>query len=365
MKKPNKKKWIRVAVIAVLVIAVAVGGFFAFQSYRASLIPKMTFDDILAFTTKDNENAAITVGVIQNGEVSYRVYGMNAEVLPQTEHIYEIGSLTKTVTSALVFKAVDAGKLSLDDSIDRYLELPSKSYYPTIRRLVTHSSGYKEYYLETPMVSNFFHGDNGFYDVSTEQLITRIGKIDLQDRDYAFHYSNFGMAVLGAVLSEVYGQDYHTLVDTYLAEELGLNNTVISDGSGDLGKYWRWRENDAYLSAGALTSTITDMLRYAALQLAEEPDYLAAAHEALAQGSEGSGRLTKMNIRVDAVGGGWMIDTENNIIWHNGATSDYNCYLGFDPGKQLAVVILSNLSPDYRIPATVMGVKLLTELQAK
>ena len=83
-------------------------------------------------------------------------------VLPQEEHIYEIGSITKTFTSSLLSKAISEGKVSLDDSIDTYLDLQKKDYYPTIQRLVTHTSGYKGYYLEKPMVSNFLHKENDF-----------------------------------------------------------------------------------------------------------------------------------------------------------------------------------------------------------
>ena len=70
-----------------------------------------------------------------------------------------------------------------------------------------------------------------------------------------------------------------------------------------------------------------------------------------------------MNIRADAMGLSWVIDEKNNCIWHNGATGNYNSYLGFCPETQTAVVVLSNLPPDYRIPATVAGTKLLEELQ--
>ena len=58
----------------------------------------------------------------------------------------------------------------------------------------------------------------------------------------------------------------------------------------------------------------------------------------------------------------WIIDSKNNIIWHNGGTGNYNSYLGFNPETGTAVVVLSNLAPNYRVPATVLGVKLLLEL---
>jgi len=58
----------------------------------------------------------------------------------------------------------------------------------------------------------------------------------------------------------------------------------------------------------------------------------------------------------------WIVDDKSGIIWHNGGTGNYNSYLGFRPETGTAVVVLSNLAPGYRIPATVMGVKLLEEL---
>ena len=194
-------------------------------------------------------------------------------------------------------------------------------------------------------------------------LLKRLGKVNLKDADYSFKYSNFGMAAVGAVLEQVYDKDYRTLMNSYVSDELGLLHTQVSDGSGDLGKNWEWGEADAYIPAGAIVSDISDMMKYALLQMQEKPEYLSMAHEPLAEVNATTATNEKMNIRMDAVAAGWIIDSKNNIIWHNGATGNYNSYLGFDQENQLAVVILSNLPPNYRIPATVMGIKLLTSLQ--
>lgn len=59
----------------------------------------------------------------------------------------------------------------------------------------------------------------------------------------------------------------------------------------------------------------------------------------------------------------WMIVRENHIIWHNGGTDNYNCYMGFNVKTHTGVIIISNLSPSYRILATVLGVKLLMEIK--
>jgi len=323
----------------------------------------MTFDDMLAFTTKNNEKSIITVGIIQGGKVSCTVYGKNGTILPYNEHIYEIGSITKTFTASLLFKVVSEGKIKLDDSINKYFNLPRKDYYPTIKHLITHTSGYKSHYLNKQMVKNLFHRKNSFYNISKNDLIECIGKINLKNKNYNFNYSNFGIAVIGVVISEIYNDEYTTLINDFIKVELGLNKTKVSNSSVDLGKYWDWAKNDAYISAGALTSTIEDMLKYTQLQMNETIKYLSGTHETLAEVNTSSAQYRKMDIHIDSVGAAWLIDKQNNIIWHNGGTGNYNCYIGFDKNKKVAVVILSNLPPGYRIPATVMGVKLLTALQ--
>lgn len=66
-----------------------------------------------------------------------------------------------------------------------------------------------------------------------------------------------------------------------------------------------------------------------------------------------------MNIRMDSVGMTWMIDELNGIIWHNGATTDFNSYIGFTKDKKKGVVILSNLNANDKISMSVIGAKLL------
>lgn len=357
------KRVLKIGLIIVLVMAAGLGGYAAYGSYKLNELSKMTFEDMLGFTTRDNPDAVITVGILQGGRISYEVYGGNGVKLPHETHTYEIGSITKTFTTALLCKAVSEGRISFDDTIDSYLDLPAKDHYPTIRSLMTHTSGYKGYYMERPMISNTFTGKNSFNGVTEDMLIRRLGKVEPDDSDHPFVYSNFGMAALGAVLEKVYDEDYTTLMNRFILDELGLAATKVSDGSGDLEDYWDWTEKDAYIPTGALLSNIEDMMQYLQMQLHSEPDYLSMAHEVFAEVDATSGVNEKMGIRIDAVGVGWMIDQENKLIWHNGGTGDYNSYIGFDKENQIGVVILSNLSPGYRIPATVMGPELLTSLQ--
>jgi len=358
------KKKMTIVLILILFIVVGVGVFFAVVSYKMSLIPEMTFEDMLAYTTKDNENAIVTIGIIKDGETNYTVYGENASVLKNAEYEYEIGSITKTFTSSLLCKAISENKVSLKDSIDKYLELPEKEYYPTLARLVTHTSGYKGYYFDKQMINNFFHGEkNDFYGISNKAFSEKLAGITLENREYIFNYSNFGISVVGSVLSKIYGDNYPTIMDNYIKSELKLEHTRISDSKGNLSGYWNWKSDDAYVPAGGIISTIGDMMKYLELHMGEVLPYLSLGHESITKVNTTTKQYEKMGIRMDEMGIGWMIDTEKNIIWHNGATSNFNSYIAFDKKNQVGIIILSNLPPNYRIPATLMGVKLMTTLQ--
>lgn len=361
-KKLKIKKLVKIITIVMICIVSAIVGYILYGKYQLSKIPALSFKEALEYTTIENKNAVITVGIVKNGNFSYKVYGENGEELPSKVHTYEIGSLTKTLTSALISKAIDEGKISLDDTIDKYLDLPEGKHYPTIMQLLTHTSGYKAYYFESPMVKSFFTGRNDFYGITDEMVLKQIKKAKLKNQVYSFNYSNFGYATLGLVLEAVYDKEYTASINEYVQKDLGLTATMISDGNGDLSNYWDWKTGDAYMSAGAVTSNIVDMLSYLELQMKEQ-GYFKRCHESLMKISTSSKSYEAMGIHMDEIAMAWIIDRENHIIWHNGGTDDYNCYMGFNVETQTGVIIISNLSPSYRIPATVLGVKLLTEIK--
>ena len=361
IRKIGVKKLVIIAGITFVFIIIALIGYFLYGQYQMNKIPELSFKDALDYTTKGNKNAVITVGIIKGGDTSYQVYGENGKVLPPEVHTYEIGSITKTMTSALISKAIDEGKILLEDTIDVYLDLPKGKHYPTIAQLLTHTSGYKAYYFETPMIKSFFTGRNDFFGISDEMVLNQIKKNKLTNKEYSFHYSNFGYATLGLILEAVYNKEYTDLLNEYTEKELGLTSTKISDGNGDLNYYWDWKNGDTYIAAGAVTSNIDDMLSYLQLQM-EEKGSFKRCHESLMKINSTPKRYEAMGIRMDEIAMAWIIDKANHIIWHNGGTDNYNCYMGFHMETQTGVVILSNLSPSYRIPATVLGVKLLKEI---
>ena len=103
------------------------------------------------------------------------------------------------------------------------------------------------------------------------------------------------------------------------------------------------------------------MLAYAQMQI-DNSQYFEQCHNSIKEINATTEAYKMMGIHMDEIGMAWIIDKENNIVWHNGGTGKYNCYLGFNVENKIAVIVLSNLSPSYRIPATVLGVKLLQSM---
>lgn len=365
-KRKNKKKIFAVILFVLVILAAAVGGWYGLQVHSShqllQRVEDMSFDEMIQEALAGKEEARVTVGVLKDGQMTYDVYGADGKTLAQEEYMYEIGSVTKTMTAALIARAVQEEKLQLTDTIDKYLALPEGKVYPTIASLLTHTSGLDGEYLEWSMLSYVFHPeDNPLHGITKETILEEYQETDLEEgAEYEYSYSNYGFALLGMVLEEVYDTDFTSLLGAYLRDELGLKNTHVSKGDADFDGNWVWETDDAYISAGAVVSNITDMLKYAEAQLGDDP-VLSMCHQPLQQ-VDGSDKWERMGgFCMNAIGMSWIIDTENGFIWHNGATGMHTSYLGFCPEKNAAVVVLSNLSQNEDIETTTLGFKKLME----
>ena len=328
---------------------------YAFSSKRREL---MSAWECLQNITKNKPNSVVTIGTIQNGEAEWHVFGENCVELEQQAHTYEIASITKTMTGALVARAKMDGKLRLDDPIDMYLDLPHDRQYPTVRDLLTHTSGYKSIYIEKEVFKTIQKTRNILSGVNRDILLRRLESIETKKKR-RWRYSNFNFAVLGVILENVYRVSYQELVTDFLREH-NLRHTHLSNGTGDLDNYLGWHRDDVYMAGGAVTSDIKDMLAYAQLQL-EENELFGKTHKVLKNVKCGPELCATRN----AMGYGWMIDREKGFYWHNGATPGYRTYIGVCPETQTAVVVLANSNrslSSYHMESN-LGAKILEEMQ--
>ena len=140
MKRTRRTRWIWIlsSLGAILLI---LGGLAIYGASRSSKLSALSFQECLNYTLKDSKGAVVSVGVIRNGQSSVRVYGENAATISEEQQLFEIGSLTKTITAALIQQAIDEGLLHRSDTIGSVLQLPNLRYNPTLEQLLTHRSG--------------------------------------------------------------------------------------------------------------------------------------------------------------------------------------------------------------------------------
>jgi CubicO group peptidase (beta-lactamase class C family) len=181
------------------------------------------------------------------------------------------------------------------------------------------------------------------YDFISGYQLTR-------DPGALFEYSNLGVGLLGHALALSAGQPYEELERKRVWEPLKMTNTAITltpwmkqhlalghDDGGAVVKNW---DLPTFAGAGAIRSTTIDMLKFASANLHPERGKLEEAM-AFAHQTRASAGGPNANIGLN-----WMIRTNTNssIVWHNGGTGGYRTFLGLDPARKTAVVIMTNSS---------------------
>jgi D-alanyl-D-alanine carboxypeptidase len=183
---------------------------------------------------------------------------------------YRVGSITKVFTAAMVMKSVEAGRLSLDQTIDRWFPAIRKADRITVRHLLGHRSG----------IHNFT--DAPSYLKWNTQARTRQQLLDTlssQTSDFEpgskFSYSNSGYVLLTFLLEDVWGRTYGDLLHKLILKPSRLKDTRYggridpSDNGAHsyrklLGRWVKQSETDPSipLGAGAIVSTPSDIARF-------------------------------------------------------------------------------------------------------
>ena len=144
------------------------------------------------------------------------------------------------------------------------------------------------------------------------------------------------------------GTSYEQLARDRICAPLGLADTAIevadeatvrfADGHSRRGRAVPHWHLGALAGAGGLRSTVPALLRFLELQLAEPAIRLARAARATHESSARRGRLEQ--------GLGWVSlplrGDSRRMLWHNGGTGGFRSFIGFVPGTEVAVVVLSN-----------------------
>src|SRR5215471_10179399 len=259
---------------------------------------------------------------------------------PQT--VYRIGSVTKAFTALMLMQLRDAGKLQLDDPIEKYLpEFKIKSRFPdarpaTFRQVAAHYSGLPR---EAPLPY-----ENQAMDEQPsveEQLRSLKNSEMLLPAMTMYSYSNLGYDIMGLALSRVAKQPYDQYVAAHILKPLGMNYSGFAlteqmkkhfavgyKPAGSDGTY----ERAAYptyvpLASGMLYSNVNDLASFLSLFFRQGP---RGGKQVL-----GSSSLLEMLIPV-AVSTDLTRDERGRPIhlWREGSTIGFSVN-PFPPGEQL------------------------------
>jgi CubicO group peptidase (beta-lactamase class C family) len=331
--------------------------------------------------------------------------------------LFEIGSITKVFTTTLLAEMQVAGELEFNDRVNRYLPPEGRLVCRggndvTLLHLATHTSGLPR--LPPNLTWKKLGSDNPYADYSAEDLHAGLAKCRLKNRPGArTRYSNLGSGLLGHVLSRVGGADYERLLSERVLQPLGMRDTavrlsheqqkrlVLGHSEGKPVRHWDFQ---VLAGAGALRSTVPDMLRFlranidptstplrAAIELTHQvqtqfrwkwygdfgcigpitcaglaglfawrsfglPLWLRIAIPIVVPSAMLAFWLTGVIGGIEDMAVGWHFDrldaadasADEWALWHNGATAGFASYLAFSKRHRAGVVLLANsdLAPD-------------------
>ena len=280
--------------------------------------------------------------------VSYGDRGADAQPLgPET--VFEIGSVTKVFTTTLLADMVQRGEVSLDAPAQQYaprgMTLPTLNGKAiTLAHLAEQNSGLPR----LPSNMSFADMSNPYADYTAENLNTFLASHTLRrDPGTEFEYSNLGMGLLGLLLAHRSGQTYEQLVKTRILDPLGMASTGIAltppmqtrlaQGHTAEGAPTANWDLPALAGAGALRSTMNDMMRFLDANLGEPASDLERAMRFTQ-----TPRFTMSpNTRI---GLGWITVTQGDggFIYHDGGTGGYGAIVILDRKRNVGVVLLAN-----------------------
>ena len=189
---------------------------------------KARVDRIAAQVLEQTGVPSASVAVVQHGKLAYtHAYGL-ARLDPRTpatpEMRYSIGSISKQFTAAAILLLQEQGKLSLDDTVGKYIPGLTEGDKVTIRQILSHTSGYQDYwpedYLMTPMRK----------PESAQQIIDTWAKKPLDfEPGTQWQYSNTNFVIAGRIVETITGAPLMDLLTTRIFRPLGMQSVWNSD----------------------------------------------------------------------------------------------------------------------------------------
>lgn len=285
--------------------------------------------------------------VLADGRIWRGVAGFSVPGVPlDTAMRLGIGSITKSITATLLVRLAEQGRLSLDDSVGRWL--PRISHVDpaiTVRQLLNHSSGVFD-------VTNApGYRDSILADVNarwTPQRMLGLLRPPLFPRGTGWSYSNTNYQLAGLVAEAAGGRPLHQLVRETLLNPIGVTTPFLDQyeaPTGPLPGGW---------SGGTVNVMDVRASTYSAAWAAgayfATPEALARWWQGLMTGQlVGPASLAAMMTTVGPEGYGLGIVRRQLVgrpVWsHTGEIRGFSSVAAFDTARRFTVVLIANENP--------------------
>lgn len=304
------------------------------------------------FAECNSKTPGYAIAIIKDGKIDYlRSYGManlEYDIPITTATPFHLASVSKQFTAYCIHLLATEGKLSLDDSIQKYLPgFPHYKYTITIRNLLQHTSGIRDQWELL-----------GLSGAAEPDLITQENVLNVIYRQHELNfapgdkwlYSNSGYTLLAEIVSRVSGQPFSEFVKQHIFQPLEMKSSFINDDAGKITKSRAYSYEDAgenkfskselnYSAYGATSmfSTAEDLVKWIinfnTLQIGSKDIF-----EQMQQ------RVVLKSGDTVFYGSGLFVDTYKNLkrIFHDGTDAGFQTFSGYFPEKKFGVVILSN-----------------------
>lgn len=343
---------------ALLVVAIAATGCGATEQAFRPLTPDQSMNELARIVHErvdSGRSTGIVAGMVfPDGSTRFVASGDAGGGARLDENsVLEIGSVTKTFTGTLLADMVGRAEVQLTDPVAGLLppgaSVPARGGRQiTLEDLATHTSGLPRIPSNLPSTNP----EDPYAGYTVAHLYGFLGNHMLTRAPGSkMEYSNLGVALLGHALALRAGTSYEDLVRERILDPLGMASTGITltpalarrfasghDGDGEVVSPF---DMAALGAAGGLRSSITDMLAYAAANLADG----GTAHERAMVAAQAPRTANGMQVGLN-----WDVrrSADTDLRSHGGATGGFESFIGLDRARHTAVVVLSNsLSKDW------------------
>ncbi len=263
---------------------------------------------------------------------------------------FELASVSKEFTATAVLQLVNAGKLSLKDTLRKFFpELPYHNI--TIHHLLSHTSGLPEYFN---FPDSWFHTDKMMCNEDVVKvLVAQQTPIEFQPGEQ-FRYTNTNYALLALIVKKVSGQPFHQYVKQHIFTPAGMTHSFYiteRDAQKGVSIAVGHESNGTQLAPHFMDGTVGDKGVYSCIddlfawKKAYFNQYKVLPKKWVDAATRQENKLLSGAQPEKLYGYGFRLEDNEQygkIIYHGGLWHGFQHLLFYHPGENIFIVFLSN-----------------------